>query len=162
MNNISSITDLIKVLRMRKMRAELAVADQQKVVNSKKADLLKAQAIVKKLNDKVQDNLEYRQRVSVQTDPVRICEAISHRKKIEYELERERYYENMARDEYLHQISMLREKKQAFEKIRMKLERIDRVRRTHIVKADNLQQDILEEESAVLCKPGLFSFGVTR
>lgn len=146
MNNRHSTASLLRVLRIRKMRAEIALSDQKKVVEQCKLVLGQASVKVAGLSKQLTEILNYRQLESVQAEPSKICNAMLHRKQIDYELERERYYESMAGEELHIQLAKLKQQHLVLEKIKVKQERVATLRKTQMIREDFLRQDIHEEE----------------
>lgn len=136
--------DLLKVLKVRKIRAELDIAEQQRVVAERKDTLEKQTSLVDKLRAKKIENLHYRQ--SVQSDAAKICAAFQHREKIEYELERETYYEDMARAELSDELDTLKIKIMQLEKITSKQGKVRSQIKLQAVRREFLVQEIADEE----------------
>lgn len=154
MNGKQNITNLLSVLRVRESRAQLAIVDQQKVVEQARRSLVTAQAAVANLNRQLDENRDYRLQNTVQADPAKICAAISHRKQLDYEMERESYYESLAEEELKDQLLRLKQCRQALEKIKTKLETAENLRKKQIARVDYIRQDALEEETVNLMRQG--------
>ena len=114
--NIAS-TGLLKVLRVRQTRAELSLSQQQQRVAESRKRHLESVLAVQELNNNIIDNTRYR--VSVQSDDRKTNDALSHRKHLEYELERETYYEGVAREELEDELLLLQQKRKDLEKLRI-------------------------------------------
>ena len=150
--NIAS-TGLLKVLRVRQTRAELSLSQQQQRVAESRERHLESVLAVQELNNNIIDNTRYR--VSVQSDARKTNDALSHRKHLEYELERETYYEGVAREELEDELLLLQQKRKDLEKLRIKQENVINLIRKNRVRVDFLQQDVEEEDFQMLQKTGM-------
>lgn len=147
MTRALAMENMLKVLKLRKLRAELSISEQKIQVANHKQQLEMQQQVVCALQLLMAQNIEYRN--SIQSDARKFAEAFKHRKKVQYELERETYYEEMARDDLNSAKHELHERIARLEKIKTKKNRIEKLTRQAKVRKAALQQDITEEEHPV-------------
>ena len=145
--NKTRASTLQRLYRLKILRAERRLSVQMEAVKAAENSYVAILQTVTALRTDLLDNREFRQRSDVCADPRKTVEALRYREHIEYNLERETYYLQMAEDELASQQAELTSRKRALQNVSAKNDATLRLIKRQRLQANEVGQDQLEEDT---------------
>lgn len=153
---LSTLANLEKVYRYKQKIAERSYAEQKAVVQKCIEELVEITEAILLLTTKRANNNEYMRDEDVSSDPVKMVKALKYKEQLEYDTERQVFYQSMAEEELVAQQAVLRDRLAAIEKFKVKIENVHKLVKKDRIKRQG-QEEVLQEE--VHTQSGQFQVG---